>query len=215
LAGCSEPGIKPKQQLVMESNYRNREFEQFLKENADQHRMFPSENVWKNIHGALHTRRKWYAAGLAALLLLTGTAVTLVMVNSPSGKSPVLSAKLDNEKDKTPTAEQLEQIKESIRPFKGKIATPSLLSDNNAPFKNEDAIAENSDAILTEKSEGWINEVSAANYLLSKIKKEEKNPDQQDLAFTTINDNDFNFEKTAVTDEKTEVPVRKKKKSIH
>lgn len=71
----------------MESNYRNRDFEEYLKENADQYRMFPSENVWKGINGTLHSRRKWYGAGLILLLLLTGTAVTWVMVSYPVSKN--------------------------------------------------------------------------------------------------------------------------------
>ena len=68
----------------MESNFNNRDFEQFVKQNADQYRMFPSEKVWKGIHNTLHTRKRWYGFGLA-LLLLTSGAVTWVML-TPSGK---------------------------------------------------------------------------------------------------------------------------------
>jgi hypothetical protein len=42
--------------------------------------MFPSEKVWKGVHNALHTRRRWYGIGLALLLLTAGT-VTWVMMN--------------------------------------------------------------------------------------------------------------------------------------
>lgn len=76
----------------MESNYRNREFEQFVKENVDQYRMFPSEKVWKGINNTLHTRRKWYGLGLALALLLTGTAVTWVMVSYPVSKNQKMAA---------------------------------------------------------------------------------------------------------------------------
>ncbi|MBK9381659.1 MAG: hypothetical protein IPN39_10055 [Chitinophagaceae bacterium] len=69
----------------MESNFNNRDFERFLKQNADQYRMFPSENVWKGIHGTLHTRRRWYGIALALLLLTTG-AVTWVMLTGPSAR---------------------------------------------------------------------------------------------------------------------------------
>ena len=69
----------------MESNFNNRDFERFLKQNADQYRMFPSENVWKGIHGTLHTRRRWYGIALALLLLTTGT-VTWVMLTGPSAR---------------------------------------------------------------------------------------------------------------------------------
>jgi hypothetical protein len=70
----------------MESRNNNKDFEQFLKQNADQYRMFPSENVWKGIDKALHTRRRWYGLGLAMLLLLTGGGVTWVMMTTPTGK---------------------------------------------------------------------------------------------------------------------------------
>ena len=66
----------------MEENFNNRDFEQFVKQNADQYRMFPSEKVWKNIHHVLHTRRRWYGLGLTVLLLTAGI-VTWVML-SPS-----------------------------------------------------------------------------------------------------------------------------------
>ncbi len=72
----------------MESNFNNNDFERFLKQNADQYRMFPSENVWKGIHGSLHTRRRWHGIGLALLLLTTGT-VTWMMLTIPSGKKAV------------------------------------------------------------------------------------------------------------------------------
>lgn len=63
----------------MERDLNNRDFERFVKQNADQYRMFPSENVWKEIHSTLHTRRRWYGIGLA-LLLLTSAVVTWVML---------------------------------------------------------------------------------------------------------------------------------------
>jgi hypothetical protein len=72
----------------MESNFNNRDFEQFVKQNADQYRMFPSEKVWRGIHNTLHTRKRWYGIGLIFLLLTIGT-VTWVMVSSPGKDQPV------------------------------------------------------------------------------------------------------------------------------
>ena len=76
----------------MESNFNNKEFEQYVKRNADQYRMIPSEKVWKGINGALHTRRRWYGLGLALLLLLTGGSVTWVMVSYPVSKKQNISS---------------------------------------------------------------------------------------------------------------------------
>lgn len=70
----------------MESNYSNKDFEQYVKQNADQYRMFPSDKVWKGVNDALHTRRKWYGFWLGFLLLVTGGAVTWVMTTYPSSK---------------------------------------------------------------------------------------------------------------------------------
>lgn len=78
----------------MESNFNNRDFEQFVKQNADQYRMYPSEKVWGGINKALHTRRRWYGIGLAFLLLLTGGGVALVMMttsNKTKEQSTLLS----------------------------------------------------------------------------------------------------------------------------
>ncbi len=64
----------------MERNLNN-DFERFLKENADQYRLYPSAKLWKGIYAALHTRRKWFGLGIA-LLLLTGSLITLLITNS-------------------------------------------------------------------------------------------------------------------------------------
>ncbi|NBY25414.1 MAG: hypothetical protein EBQ65_07055 [Chitinophagaceae bacterium] len=51
----------------MEGKNNDREFEQFLKENADNHRLYPSDEIWNRIHARLHPQKRW---PLTALLLL-------------------------------------------------------------------------------------------------------------------------------------------------
>ncbi|HSU28009.1 MAG TPA: hypothetical protein VLJ68_06495 [Chitinophagaceae bacterium] len=65
----------------MQSNFDNRDFEQFVKQNADQYRMFPSEKVWTGIHSALHTRLRRLGYGLT-LLLLSSAAITWIMLSN-------------------------------------------------------------------------------------------------------------------------------------
>ena len=74
----------------MENRFDNRDFEQFVKRNADQYRMFPSDKVWNNIHNTLHTRRRWYGIGLGLLLLSAGV-VTWVMLNTAGKNRQVVS----------------------------------------------------------------------------------------------------------------------------
>ena len=66
----------------MESGFNNRDFEHFVKQNADQYRMFPSEKVWNNIHHSLHQRNRWYGAALVLLLLATAAVTGVMMIPS-------------------------------------------------------------------------------------------------------------------------------------
>jgi hypothetical protein len=117
----------------MESNYRNREFEQFVKESADQYRMFPSEKVWKGINNTLHTRRKWYGLGLGLLLLLTGTAVTWVMVSYPVSKDQKTTA--------VPAKDLSNGQGSAITPSTSATATPR--HHNVLPFSNSTELEDN------------------------------------------------------------------------
>lgn len=58
----------------MERNFHIDDFEEFLKEKADQYKMYPSDKVWNNIHKSVHPRKKWPYITLTLLLLL-GTAI--------------------------------------------------------------------------------------------------------------------------------------------
>jgi hypothetical protein len=55
---------------MKESNFYSDEFEQLLREKTEQYKMYPSEKVWKGIHGSLHTKRRWFITSMS--LLVTG-----------------------------------------------------------------------------------------------------------------------------------------------
>ncbi len=75
----------------MENRFDNNDFEQFVKQNADQYRMFPSDKVWKGIHHNLHTRRRWYGIGLGLLILTTGVVTWVMLANSGKNRQVVSS----------------------------------------------------------------------------------------------------------------------------
>src|SRR5580698_3789488 len=54
----------------MNRNFTNDEFEELIKQKADQYKLYPSEKVWKRIYSSLHTGRRWFITGMA--LLITG-----------------------------------------------------------------------------------------------------------------------------------------------
>ena len=55
---------------MKETNFYSDEFEQLIKEKTEQYKMYPSEKVWKGIHGSLHTKRKWFIGSMS--ILVTG-----------------------------------------------------------------------------------------------------------------------------------------------
>ena len=71
----------------MERQFNNGDFEKLLRDNANQYRMYPSEKVWKGIHSALHTRRRWYGLSAAIMFLLTGSIVSIIIYNDNPGKN--------------------------------------------------------------------------------------------------------------------------------
>ena len=115
----------------MERNFNN-EFERFLKENADQYRMYPSAKVWGGVYNALHTRRKWFGLGIV-LLLLTGSLVTVLVTHSPK-ETPILAHKpVSSEKTLAPRSQNTVHDKRIVE---NKFATNSVLV---APVGNKAA----------------------------------------------------------------------------
>jgi hypothetical protein len=66
----------------MEENFYQDDFEQFLQEHANDHRMFPSDGVWRSIHKQLHGDSRWPALTIAAFTLLV-TTVAICVYFSP------------------------------------------------------------------------------------------------------------------------------------
>ena len=79
----------------MERQFNNGDFEKLLRDNANQYRMYPSEKVWKGIHSALHTRRRWYGLTAAILFLITGSVVSIVIFNDKPEKNTISEQKID------------------------------------------------------------------------------------------------------------------------
>jgi len=70
----------------MERHFYKGDFEKFLKENADQYRMHPSEKVWKEVYKSLHPKYKWWHR-LPVLLLLLATLAGSVILFTRSSSS--------------------------------------------------------------------------------------------------------------------------------
>ena len=62
----------------MEHNFEHDEFEEYLQRQVKNHRMFPADGVWREIHSKLHGTQKWPALTVAAFLLISATLLICV-----------------------------------------------------------------------------------------------------------------------------------------
>jgi hypothetical protein len=143
----------------MDRRYNNRDFEHFLKENADQYRMFPSEKVWEGIHHTLHTRRRWYGIGLALLLLSTAT-VTSVMLNN-AGKKQQLADKAPVTKTNDILTKSTAERTVIIAPQKPVLNNESIRRPDKLQASltgNPEQINTDADAVATDENEQMVLE---------------------------------------------------------
>ncbi len=77
----------------MEKWFQHNDFEDYLKEKADQYKMYPSDKVWRGIDKSLHSYRKWYWTGFIILLSsISYVAITELIAPSSKNTNPIHSA---------------------------------------------------------------------------------------------------------------------------
>jgi len=107
----------------MERKFYHTDFEELIKEKADQYKMYPSDRVWKGIDRAIRSRRKWYWSGF--VLLLSGISyLAITELVTPSKVVPLQKTIAPKEEKPGVTAQQL-------NPF----STPVIQHD--APVNDE------------------------------------------------------------------------------
>ena len=63
--------------------YQDDEFEQFLQDEVKQHRMYPSDHIWKNIRTQVHGYRAWPALTFISLFIITALTLSTLLNNHP------------------------------------------------------------------------------------------------------------------------------------
>src|SRR5476651_79978 len=63
--------------------YQDDEFEQFLQDEVKQHRMYPSDHIWKNIRTQIHGYRAWPALTFISLFIITALTLSTLLNNHP------------------------------------------------------------------------------------------------------------------------------------
>lgn len=86
----------------MEKKIYNDDFEQFLKETADDFRMYPSKRVWNSLYNNLHPGRKW--PSLSVCLLLVSS---IIFIGISHKNEIVGSESITKNSDKIPATNKL------------------------------------------------------------------------------------------------------------
>lgn len=73
----------------MRDRYYDTDFEKYLKDQTDQHRLYPSDRVWKNIHKQMHGYRKWPALSVIAACIVSFLIVGTILFKSPQPLKPI------------------------------------------------------------------------------------------------------------------------------
>ncbi|ULQ52464.1 hypothetical protein [Flavihumibacter fluvii] len=121
--------IPNRKKKMMEQQFFEDEFEQFLRQNADQHRMYPSEGVWTNIYRHLHSGRRRIALGAMLLLVMSGiiwlanTDTISVSSKNPQAYSPVIQS---NRTRQTTTSRSSVTVDDIIEKLRAKSLIPPM-----------------------------------------------------------------------------------------
>lgn len=81
-------------------NYQDNDFEHILQDEANQHRMYPSDHVWKNIRTELHGNPAWPALTFISLLIITTLTVSTLLM-APSASKQLHASRLITEVKKS------------------------------------------------------------------------------------------------------------------
>ena len=125
----------------MERNFYNEEFEDLIRQKADQYKMYPSDKVWNNVHSSLHTRRKWFIAGM--FTLITGIlffAGKELLAPSPQINTPKRIADNNISLPKKAIATEA-SITPAFPELKVVPSSPSKTNDDNIDIPNDDSIS--------------------------------------------------------------------------
>ena len=66
----------------MDESRHTDELEQYLQQRATEHKMYPSDHVWKNIRKKIHTPKKWPALSVFTVLIISALVIGTVL-NKP------------------------------------------------------------------------------------------------------------------------------------
>lgn len=116
----------------MERKFHTEDFESFLKEKADQYKLYPSDRVWSNINRSLHPRKKWPYVGMVILLVGLGIAVDYSLFNFKSNNHNLVTNASDHNRNAS------NNVDNSVQP--SELFVPAT-SNNTVTHSNDARVA--------------------------------------------------------------------------
>lgn len=167
----------------MENNYERDHFEEFLKDQLRNQRMFPKDEVWRQINSKLHGDKKWPALTIATCLLITCTI--FICFHFSKG---------DNIFSLKPNLVSLQPAIVSQKPVNGLSGNNLGLSQQINPFQIQENVKSNTSDIPNDKN--VIVEASEMDMGQHVISPDENVNQHQQITsekrkITEVNKNDF------------------------
>ena len=136
----------------MEEEFYKDEFEQFLQQQANNHRMFPSDSVWIGIYKKLHGNKRWPGLTIAAFAILLATVATSIYF-SPK-----------------PNIFALDQVNKTVKeaePSKKSSALLNLVSTVNKNTKGKNLVEKTPDNLNGTNNEKMVVPAVTADLLVA------------------------------------------------
>jgi hypothetical protein len=90
------------------------DFESFLEEEVNQHRMYPSDHVWRNIQGEVHGYKKWPALTVITLFVISALVAGTLLLK-PSRQAVIASVAVNAPAQVAVAADKAAPVKENLQ----------------------------------------------------------------------------------------------------
>ncbi len=115
------------------SEFYDNEFERFLQQQVKQHRMYPSDAVWKGIYQQIHGEKKWPGLYFIAILLIAALSICTIFMDS----QPIIYPQQTVAKNTTPVVDHMNPDQVTKATLKG----ISNETEQTSAFALQDPIA--------------------------------------------------------------------------
>ena len=129
----------------MQDNRHIDDFEKYLREEVSEHRMYPSDRVWKNIRAQIQTPKKWPALSVFTVMIISALVIGTIL-NKPmpdavtpnfvySLQSPVSNAHPEKTQEQIKHNEQIAENNYSIEQLTTRTITAAVEKIKVAEFE--------------------------------------------------------------------------------